>query len=123
MMQGMNWGGWGWRDLASDGKYIYAGDPNVPYIVQIDPSNGQPTGTQYGPFPITPCRALAYDPVSDCFWTGSFSSSIYQCFRDNTYNTFSGQGHIVGVCRRAHGGPRTVEPARWPASMIRQPRA
>jgi hypothetical protein len=87
-----NWGGWGWRDLASDGKYIYTGDPNVPYIVQIDPSNGQPTGVQYGPFPITPCRALAYDPVSDSFWTASFSSSIYQCFRNNTYNTYSGQG-------------------------------
>jgi hypothetical protein len=30
--------------------------------------------------------------VNDCFWTASFSSSIYQCFRDNSVNTYSGQG-------------------------------
>ena len=90
-----NWGGWGWRDLCSDGTHLYTGDPNVPYIVQIDPTNGQPTGVQYGPFPITPCRALAYDPVSDSFWTASFSSSIYQCFRNNTYNTYSNSGVVA----------------------------
>lgn len=80
-----NWGNWGWRDLAFDGQYLYAGDEtNAPnHITQIDPSNGQPTGVYYGPFPVNPCRALAYDPVTDSFWTACWNSLIYQCFRDN----------------------------------------
>ena len=87
-----NWGGWGWRDLAYDGMYLYAGNPNNGYIQQIDMTTGVPTGVQYGPFPVTPCRALAYDSNMDCFWTASFSSSIYQCFKDGTYNTFTNPG-------------------------------
>ena len=87
-----NWGGWGWRDLAWDGQYLYAGDPNAGNIVQIDPANGTPTGVQYGTFPVVPCRALAYDSDTDSFWTASFSSSIYQCFKDGTYNTFTNPG-------------------------------
>jgi hypothetical protein len=89
-----NWGAWGWRDLCSDGQYLYTGDDttNPGYITQIDPKTGTPTGVNYGPYPVVPCRALAYDPVSDCFWTASFSSSVYQCFRDGTYNTFGNPG-------------------------------
>ena len=87
-----NWGGWGWRDLAYDGAYLYTGDPNAGYIDQIDPATGTPTGVRYGPFPVTPCRALAYDANTDSFWTASFSSSIYQCFKNGTYNTYSNPG-------------------------------
>ncbi|MFH1998152.1 MAG: hypothetical protein ABIK28_00660 [Planctomycetota bacterium] len=87
-----NWGGWGWRDLAFDGTYLYTGNPNAGYIVQVDPANGLPTGVQYGPFPVTPCRALAYDPAEDCFWTASFTSSLYKCFKDGTSQTFTNPG-------------------------------
>ncbi|MHC4943243.1 MAG: hypothetical protein ACYTG7_09525, partial [Planctomycetota bacterium] len=88
------WGAWGWRDLAWDGQYLYAGsDTDQPnQIVQIDPADGQKTGTAYGPFPVNPCRSLCYDPADDSFWTGSFSSSIYHCFKDGTSNTHPNGG-------------------------------
>jgi len=84
-------GTWGYRDLAFDGTFLYAdaGATNPGYIAQIDPTTGQPTGTLLGPYPIQPCRALAYDTATDTFWTASFSSSIYQCFRDGTYLTYT----------------------------------
>jgi hypothetical protein len=90
-----NWGGWGWRDLCFDSQYLYAGDPNAPYIEQIDPATGQITGVTYGPFPVFPSRGLGYDPSSDSFWSASFSGDLYQCFRDNTYNVFPNPGIIV----------------------------
>jgi len=75
------WGAWGWRDLAFDGTWLYAGsDTDHAYeVTQIDPADGSPTGTYYGPYPINPCRALAWDPGTTCFWTASFGSDIYQC--------------------------------------------
>ncbi|MHC4943040.1 MAG: hypothetical protein ACYTG7_08480 [Planctomycetota bacterium] len=92
-----NWGAWGWRDLAWDGQYLYAGSDTdqANQIVQIDPADGQKTGTAYGPFPVNPCRALAYETKRDCFWTASFTSSIYQCFRDGTYNTYTNPGFVI----------------------------
>jgi hypothetical protein len=69
--------GWGWRDLCYntlDG-YLYASVDS--YIDQIDPATGQWTGVSY-PGPITPNRALAHDPVTDHFWTASFSSMYYE---------------------------------------------
>jgi hypothetical protein len=89
-----NWGTWGWRDLTWDGEYLYAGsDAHYPgYIAQIDPATGSVTGVYYGPFPINPCRALAYDEREDCFWTASFSSSIYQCFKDGSSISYTNPG-------------------------------
>jgi len=87
-----HWGGWGWRDLAYDGHYLYAGDPNREYIQQIDPADGQVTGIEYGPMSILPCRAMGYSTASDSFWTANFSSGLYECFRDNTYNFYPNPG-------------------------------
>jgi len=89
-----NWGAWGWRDLAWDYKYLYAGDDTTMpgYITQISTITGQPTGVNFGPYPVVPCRALAYDSLNDCFWTASFGSSIYQCFKDGTFNTYVNPG-------------------------------
>jgi hypothetical protein len=67
--------GWGWRDLAYDGQYLYGSDSTS--VVQIDPATGMATGATY-PGPISPCRALAIDPATGHFWTASFSSSIYE---------------------------------------------
>jgi hypothetical protein len=88
------WGTWGWRDLAWDGQYLYAGNDydHPSMIAQIDPADGQPTGTYYGPYPVNPCRALAYDPVEDAFWTASFSSSLYKCFKDGSSQTYTNPG-------------------------------
>jgi hypothetical protein len=89
-----NWGSWGWRDLAWDGQYLYAGsDTDHPgYIAQIDPADGQVTGVYYGPFPVVPCRAMAYDEREDCFWTASFGSPIYQCFKDGSSISYANPG-------------------------------
>lgn len=87
-----HWGGWGWRDLAFDGEFLYAGNPNVGLIQQIDCANGQVTGVEYGPLPIVPCRAMGYCSLTDAFWTASFSSNLYECSRDNTYNGYPNPG-------------------------------
>lgn len=73
--------GWGWRDLTYDGEYLYASVNDN--IDQIDPATGEWTGETI-PGPIYPCRALAYDPKTDHFWTASFSSSFYEIDRDGT---------------------------------------
>lgn len=80
-----NIGYWGWRDLAYDGQYLYAGDDSSApgYITKIDPADGSVVEL-YGPFPVVPCRALAYEAGEDCFYTASWNSTIYKCFRDNT---------------------------------------
>jgi hypothetical protein len=91
-----HFGGWGWRDIAFDGKYLYCGDPTGPTTIQqIDMATGAPTGVTYGPFPVSICRAMAYDPTTDSFWTGSFSDNIVQCFKDGTSNTYTNPGLSV----------------------------
>lgn len=73
--------GWGWRDMAYDGTYLYA---SVGYNVdEIDPATGAWTGNTI-PGPINPCRALAYDPATDHFWTASFTSDFYEFDRSGT---------------------------------------
>ncbi len=66
---------WGWRDMAYDGEYLYASDSSL--LEQIDPDTGQVTGVTI-PCPTNPCRAMAYDPDTDHFWTGNFGSDIFE---------------------------------------------
>jgi hypothetical protein len=80
-----------WRDLAWDGEFLYAG--GMDGIVQIDPADGQPTGVVYGAIPF--CRALAYDPSTDSFWTASYTSSLYQIFKDGAHHTFDNPGLAI----------------------------
>ncbi len=89
-----NWGFWGWRGLAWDSGYLNAGDDSAApaCITQIDPADGTPTGTYYGPYPINLCRALAYQTCEDCFWTASFSTQLYKCFKNGTYQTVINPG-------------------------------
>jgi hypothetical protein len=70
--------GWGWRDLAFDGTYLHASDSTS--IQEIDPATGAATGNTI-PGPISPCRALAYDPAADTFWTASFGSDYFEIDR------------------------------------------
>ena len=85
---------WGWRDLAFDGTYLYASDSNV--LAQIDPATGTATGVTI-PCPENPCRALAYDAVTDHFWTANFGSSIYEFDRTGTViNTFANTLALYG---------------------------
>jgi hypothetical protein len=86
--------GWGWRDLAFDGTYLYGSDDTV--VDQIDPATGLATGYTFTG-PISPCRALAYDPATGHFWTASFSSSIYEFDASMTHNTFANSKAIYGM--------------------------
>jgi len=95
MQPTVNWGSWAWGDITTDGQFLYVGDSNGPYILQVDPATGNPTGVQYGPFPVSPSfLALAYDKNTDSFWGAYFSSDIYQCFRNGTSNVFSNPGLV-----------------------------
>lgn len=69
--------GWGWRDLAFDGTYLYASDDSGATVKQIDPATGAPTGVTI-PCPLPLCRALAYDPGMDHFWAANWDSIIYE---------------------------------------------
>ena len=86
--------GWGLRDLAWDGQYLYGSASTI--ISQIDPATGQEVGQLTGP--ENPNRALAYDPVTDHFWTANFSSSIYEFDRNgNVINVYSNSYSIYGM--------------------------
>jgi hypothetical protein len=80
---------WGWRDLVYDGTYLYASDSFV--IEEIDPATGMVTGVTIAS-PVSPARALAYDPGSDSFWTASFSSDVYNVMRDGTSMNYTNPG-------------------------------
>ncbi len=95
----------GWRDLAFDGTYLYASDLAV--VVQINPATGAATGVTI-PSPQNPARALAYDPVTDHFWTANFGSSIYEFDRTGAVvNTFANSLSIYGAAwdEYSSGGP------------------
>jgi hypothetical protein len=66
--------GWGWRDLAYDGTYLYGSVTNQVEAFDLA-GNLVPAMNINGP--ITPCRALAYDPNTDSFWTQSFGGPLY----------------------------------------------
>lgn len=66
--------GWGWRDLAYDGTYLYGSDD---FVVDAFDLNGNPVPAMNITGPLNPARALAYDPITDSFWTQSFSSPCY----------------------------------------------
>ncbi|MCB8927645.1 MAG: tandem-95 repeat protein [Ardenticatenaceae bacterium] len=96
---------WGWRDLAFDGDYLYSSDSAV--VTQIDPNSGQATGTTI-PCPTDPCRALAYDPATDHFWTANFDSDIWEFDRSGTIiNQYTNTLNIYGAAWDTYsdGGP------------------
>ena len=71
----------GWRDLAFDGQFLYASDSEN--IDQIDPATGAVTGVTISG-PLDPNRGLAYDPVTDHFWTANFASDIFEIDRSGS---------------------------------------
>jgi hypothetical protein len=78
----------GWRDLATDGEYLYGSDG--PSIIQIDPQGAIvdtiPTALQLA-------RAIAYDPSLDHFWVADSISDIYSVDRDgNVYEWVHNHG-------------------------------
>jgi len=66
---------WGYRDLAHDGTYLYAGCSN--HFYQIDPSDGSVVADITHSLGVV-IRALAYDAANGTFYTGDFSSDIIE---------------------------------------------
>lgn len=95
----------GWRDLAFDGTYLYTSDS--PNIEQIDPATGTVTGETI-PGPLEPNRGLAYDPVTDHFWTADFASDIFEIDRSGSIvNQYPNSLAVYGLAWDAtsSGGP------------------
>ncbi len=112
--------GWGWRDLAFDGDYLYSSDSAT--VVQIDPATGQATGTTI-PCPTNPCRALAYDPDTDHFWTANFDSNIWEFDRTGAViHTYANALQIYGAAwdKYSSGGPYLWVWSQDPGSVATQ---
>jgi hypothetical protein len=85
---------WGWRDIAYDGNHMFSSDSYDVIEWSITGAPGSPVlnihNTYAGVSPVNPARALAYNPVTGHFYTGSFSSSLYEFDLSGTvYNTWS----------------------------------
>jgi len=85
--------GWGWRDIAYDGTHMYSSDSLDIVEWSITGPAGSPVlnihNTHVGVSPVSPARALAYDPATDHFWTASFSSNFFEFDLTGTvYNSF-----------------------------------
>ena len=85
-----NSSGWGLRDWCCDGEYMYASQSTT--VDYYDPSTYEKVGS-YTCAAVNPNRAQAWD--GSYFYTGSFSSTIYQVEWDGvsgssaTYTTWS----------------------------------
>jgi hypothetical protein len=103
--------GWGWRDLACDGNYLYGSYSKVlncfyvtPGGVVEVPANNITVGLP-GTLII---RAVAYDPDSNWFWTADFGNSIYAFNRAGTIKrTYANTRAIYGLAydNITPGGP------------------
>ncbi len=100
--------GWGWRDMAFDGTYLYASYSGV--VDQINPATGAVTGVTITS-PQNPARGLAYNPDNDHFYTANFGSSIYEFTRAGTVvNTWANTKAIYGL---AYDGANPAGPSLW----------
>ena len=68
--------GWGFRDLAWDGQFLYGSFG--PEITVFDPVGNYVGGI---PGPIQPSRAIAYDPGTDHFWVAGVNTGLYEIDR------------------------------------------
>ncbi len=69
---------WGWRDLAYDGTYLYAGDEG--YTIHAFDTNGNLVPSMDIPKPpeVAIVRGLTYNPATDRFWTANFAGNIVE---------------------------------------------
>jgi hypothetical protein len=101
--------GWGWRDLAYDGTYLYGSDD---YTVDAFDLTGAAVPAMNISGPYSPCRALAYDPVTDHFWTASFSSPLYEFDRSGNV-IWSGSTGLTAVYGAAWDDAAPDGPWLW----------
>jgi len=91
---------WGWRDIGYDGNHMYSGDEDgiVEWYVTGLPDNPvlNKVGTTIGP--LETCRAMAYDPDTDHFWTANWDSYIFEFERNgNIVNYYPNDYDIYGM--------------------------
>ncbi len=105
--------GWGWRDLAYDGTYLYAGC-EAAQILAFNPTNGAlvPTMNINKPTGAAIVRALGYDSDNDRFWTGNFSSAII-CFDRSGAVIWTGSLGLTGVYGMAYDNLSPGGPFLW----------
>lgn len=77
--------GWGIRDLAFDGTYLYGGCEAG--FWQIDPSDGTFTLLFSSISPMTCIRALAWEPNEGVFYSGNFGEGFYKFPPDGSTKT------------------------------------
>ncbi|MBU0520241.1 T9SS type A sorting domain-containing protein [bacterium] len=85
--------GWGWRDLVYDGTYLYGSDDDTLSAFDLD---GNPVHEMDILAPLTPARGLAHDPATDHFWSGSFSSPLFEFDREGNL-IWSGSSGLSGI--------------------------
>ncbi len=72
---------YGWRDMTTDGTYIYAVDGDL--ITQINPETGEEADNsiQSNAIPRS-VKGITYDPENDLFWVASTTSDLFAIDRD-----------------------------------------
>ncbi|TKJ41148.1 hypothetical protein CEE37_05630 [candidate division LCP-89 bacterium B3_LCP] len=93
--------GWGWRDLAWDGSYLYG---SVTTTVEAFDTAGNLVPTMNINGPSLPNRALAYDYATDTFWTQSFSGPIYNFDRSGAV-LYTGSSGVTAAYGAAFHDP------------------
>ncbi len=77
---------YGWRDLTTDGEYIYGVDAQE--IVQIDPATGRETdvriASEYMPNPM---YSITYEPERDLFWVSGPTTDILAFDRNGRFTS------------------------------------
>jgi hypothetical protein len=75
---------YGWRDMTTDGEFIYAVDAN--YIAQIDPETGQMTDTPINSaYMPRETHVITYDPEEDIFWVAEQTGNILGIDRQGSW--------------------------------------
>ncbi|MGB2982132.1 MAG: dockerin type I repeat-containing protein [Candidatus Zixiibacteriota bacterium] len=107
--------GWGWRDIACDGQYLYASDNYVLAAFTVSPAgvivNGPASITvNSAQMPtLNPVRAVAYDEDNDWFWAANFGNPIYAFDRSGnmmaTAPNIAGPAYGMAYDNTTPGGP------------------
>jgi len=77
---------WGWRDLTTDGQYIYAVDSD--FILVVDPNTGAACDTIKSDYIPNPTFAITYDPGNQWFWVSGTTTNILAFDRRGEYVRF-----------------------------------
>jgi hypothetical protein len=92
-----------YRDLTWDGEYLWGASGS---LYQIDPFTGQWTGNVLNLQNLAMC--VAYDPITDHFFTAFYNTPIYEWDREgNLIATYPNEYTVVGLAwdGASPGGP------------------